>query len=219
MSGTERASTASLVKAFSCASSGSSPSTQQMPDLLERATARQLGGVVAAVVEEPFLAANVADRRSRPRRRPRVRGARGPGGADPAGCTSSMCATRTTWRIERMPATWSPSITGRWRKRRSRKTSRPFSTVSVTETVTGFLVMTSSTLAVPGSMPCPTERSRSRSLSMPRSRPCGSSTAAAPTLAPSRITEASARVMVVGTTTAGLCITSATVRDAVTVSV
>ena len=41
----------------------------------------------------------------------------------------------------------------------------------------------------------------------------------APILAPSRITEASARVIVVGTTTAGLCITSATVREAVTMSV
>jgi hypothetical protein len=91
--------------------------------------------------------------------------------------------------------------------------------VSVTETVTGFWVMTSSTLAVPGSTPCPTERRRSRSLIIPRNRPCGSRTAAAPTLAPSRITEASARVIVVGTTTAGLCITSATVKDAVTLSV
>jgi len=81
------------------------------------------------------------------------------------------------------------------------------------------LVMTSSTLAVWGSMPWPTERSRSRSLSMPLSLPWASSTAAAPTLAPSRITEASERVMVVGTTTAGLCITSATVRDTVTTSV
>ena len=33
-----------------------------MPDLLERAPACQLGGVVAAVVEKPLLASNVADR-------------------------------------------------------------------------------------------------------------------------------------------------------------
>ena len=53
---------------------------------------------------------------------------------------------------------------------------------------------------------------------MPISRPCESRTAAAPTLAPSRITDACARVMLFGTTTAGLCITSATVSEAVTVS-
>src|SRR4029077_7581046 len=35
---------------------------QQVPDLLERASPGQLGGVVAAVMEEPFLASNVADR-------------------------------------------------------------------------------------------------------------------------------------------------------------
>src|ERR1700722_14434821 len=50
---------------------------------------------------------------------------------------------------------------------------------------------------------------------MPISRPCESRTAAAPTLAPSRITDACARVMLLGTTTAGLCITSATVSEAV----
>jgi len=55
--------------------------------------------------------------------------------------------------MERMPATLSPSITGRCRKRRSRNTVRPCSTVSVTETVTGFLVITSSTLAEAGAIP------------------------------------------------------------------
>ena len=60
--GIARASTASLVNALQLRIVGQLALDEQVPDLLERAAAGQLGGVVAAVVEEALLAAHVAHR-------------------------------------------------------------------------------------------------------------------------------------------------------------
>ena len=127
-----------------------------------------------------------------------------------------MCATRTTCLMERTPATCPSSRTGRWRKRCPRKISSALATESATSSVNGLRVITSATLVLAGSMRCPTERSRSRSLTMPVSLPSASSTAAAPTLCSSSTLLASASVMSSRTTTAGLCIRSETDRASVT---